>query len=99
MPELPATPALRHTVRTVDETTVVTLYGEIGLVTAIPLVGGQDALTAGMYPYRVLDLRVVSFIDCAGLRVLCPGPAPGPIGRLGRSRVSPVSADPPRPPP
>ncbi|MFC9080195.1 STAS domain-containing protein [Streptomyces sp. NPDC057062] len=71
MSELPATPVPPHTLRTVDETTVVTLYGEIDLVTAIPLVSGLDALTAGMYPDLVLDLRAVSFIDCAGLRVLC----------------------------
>ncbi|MFJ9566924.1 STAS domain-containing protein [Streptomyces fuscichromogenes] len=69
--ELPARPAPPDTVRTVDETTVVTLYGEIDLVTAIPLVSGLDALTAGTHPDLVLDLRAVSFIDCAGLSVLC----------------------------
>ncbi|MFE0546438.1 STAS domain-containing protein [Streptomyces sp. NPDC058891] len=69
--ELPARTAPPHTVRTVDETTVVTLYGEIDLVTVIPLVPGLDALTAGTHPDLVLDLRAVSFIDCAGLGVLC----------------------------
>lgn len=58
-------------VRTNDGTTVVTLYGEIDLVTAIPLASRLDTLSSGPRPDLVLDLRPVSFIDCAGLGVLC----------------------------
>ncbi|MFJ8330183.1 STAS domain-containing protein [Streptomyces sp. NPDC094437] len=63
--------APRHTVRTVDGTTVVTLRGEIDLAAADPLVPRLDALTSGPQPDLVIDLRPVSFMDCAGLRVLC----------------------------
>lgn len=58
-------------VRTVDGTTIVTLHGEIDLVTATPLTACLDALTSGPHPDLVIDLRAVSFIDCAGLGVLC----------------------------
>ncbi|WP_433917932.1 STAS domain-containing protein [Streptomyces canus] len=64
----PAPPLL---VRTIDGTTVVTLYGEIDLVAAISLASGLDALSSGPRPDLVLDLRLVSFIDCAGLGLLC----------------------------
>ncbi|MEU3980841.1 STAS domain-containing protein [Streptomyces sp. NPDC026672] len=65
-------PATRPTTgRTVDGTTVVTLRGEIDLLTATPLAARLDALTAGPRPDLVLDLRPVEFIDCAGLGVLC----------------------------
>lgn len=30
-----------------------------------------DNLTAAVHPDLVVDLRAVSFIDCAGLRLLC----------------------------
>lgn len=51
--------------------TVVTLYGEIDLVAAIPPASGLDVLSSGPRPDLVLDPRPVSFIDCAGLSVLC----------------------------
>lgn len=60
-----------RTVRGIDGATVVTLHGEIDLVTAIPLASRLDALTSGPHPDLVLDLRSVSFIDCSGLSVLC----------------------------
>jgi len=61
-----------HTVRgTTDGTTVVTLYGEIDLASAVPLESRLDALASEPHPDLVLDLRPVSFIDCAGLGVLC----------------------------
>ncbi|KUL20779.1 anti-anti-sigma factor [Streptomyces regalis] len=47
------------------------LHGEIDLVTAIPLAARLDTLTSAPSPDLVLDLRAVSFIDCAGLGVLC----------------------------
>ncbi|MFD9038877.1 STAS domain-containing protein [Streptomyces bottropensis] len=59
------------TVRTVGGHRVVTLRGEIDLAAAIPLSALLDALTSGPRPDLVLDLRPVSFIDCAGLGVLC----------------------------
>ncbi|WP_328437240.1 STAS domain-containing protein [Streptomyces sp. NBC_00444] len=57
--------------RTVGDTTVMELLGDIDILTA-PLVSVRiDALTAGPRPDLVLDLRRVSFIDCSGLRLLC----------------------------
>ncbi|EFL35758.1 anti-sigma-B factor antagonist [Streptomyces viridochromogenes DSM 40736] len=50
---------------------VVTLHDEIDLLTAPALRERLDLLTAGPRPDLVLDLRPVSFIDCAGLGVLC----------------------------
>ncbi|MFF7452446.1 MULTISPECIES: anti-sigma factor antagonist [unclassified Streptomyces] len=49
----------------------MTLHGEIDLVTAIPLASRLDVLSSDPHPDLVLDLRGVSFIDCAGLGVLC----------------------------
>jgi len=60
-----------HTERTDGGTTVVELRGEVDLLTA-PLISARlDMLTAGPHPDLVLDLRPVTFIDCAGLGVLC----------------------------
>ncbi|MFJ4682928.1 STAS domain-containing protein [Streptomyces sp. NPDC091377] len=67
----PTRPIPTPSVRTVDGTTVVALYGEIDLMTAAPLAARLDALTSGPRPDLVLDLREVTFIDCAGLSVLC----------------------------
>ncbi|MGY4742220.1 STAS domain-containing protein [Streptomyces sp. ATMOS53] len=64
-----STPYRAH--HTVGGATVVTLQGEIDLLAAPALVARLDALTAGPRPNLVLDLRPVSFIDCAGLGVLC----------------------------
>ncbi|MGX1561082.1 STAS domain-containing protein [Streptomyces sp. NPDC055506] len=57
--------------RTVGESTVVTLRGELDVRTAPGLTARLDALTAGPHPDLVLDLRPVAFIDCAGLGILC----------------------------
>ncbi|GAA2246397.1 STAS domain-containing protein [Streptomyces indiaensis] len=54
-----------------DTTRVVSLHGELDLLTAPALRAGLDRATAGPCPDLVLDLRQVSFIDCAGLGVLC----------------------------
>ncbi|MCX5095968.1 STAS domain-containing protein [Streptomyces sp. NBC_00365] len=51
--------------------TIVALHGEIDPLTATPLAERLDALTAHPNPDLVLDLRSVTFIDCAGLSVLC----------------------------
>ncbi|AYC43998.1 STAS domain-containing protein [Streptomyces griseorubiginosus] len=64
-------PVAAHTVRTVAGTTVVMPYGEIDLVTAIPLMSLLDSLTCGPDPDLVVDLTKVTFIDCAGLAALC----------------------------
>ncbi|MFH9403806.1 STAS domain-containing protein [Streptomyces sp. NPDC017638] len=63
--------ACRHTERAVGGTTVVQLYGEIDFFTPPPLAERLDELTAVSRPGLVVDLRAVSFIDCAGLRLLC----------------------------
>lgn len=60
-----STPPPEHTTR------VVTLHGELDLLTAPPLRDRLDMLSSGPCPDLVLDLRPVSFIDCAGLGVLC----------------------------
>ncbi|WP_371582139.1 STAS domain-containing protein [Streptomyces sp. NBC_01314] len=64
-----STPYRTH--RTVGGTTVITLQGELDVVTAPSLAARMDALTSGPRPDLVIDLRPVSFIDCAGLGVLC----------------------------
>ncbi|MFJ9348234.1 STAS domain-containing protein [Streptomyces sp. NPDC101237] len=71
MSENPTSPVPSSAVRTLDGTTVMTLHGEIDLKTSIPLMSRLDARTAGPCPDLVLDLSRVSFIDCAGLSVLC----------------------------
>ncbi|UUU19030.1 STAS domain-containing protein [Streptomyces sp. DSM 40750] len=63
--------APHHTERTVGETTVVELRGEIDIFTAPSLAARLDALTADQHPDLVLDLRVTAFIDCTGLGILC----------------------------
>ncbi|WP_171113581.1 MULTISPECIES: STAS domain-containing protein [Streptomyces] len=56
---------------TVGGTTVVTVRGEIDLLTAPGPAARLDVLTAGPCPDLVLDLGPVSFMDCTGLGVLC----------------------------
>lgn len=53
------------------ETAVVELRGELDILVAPPLTARLDDLTATRRPDLVVDLRAVSFIDCAGLRPLC----------------------------
>ncbi|MFF6953264.1 STAS domain-containing protein [Streptomyces iakyrus] len=67
MPDIPVRSARppEHTAR------VVTLHGELDLLTAPVLRARLDDVTAGPCPDLVLDLRPVSFIDCVGLGVLC----------------------------
>ncbi|KUN88662.1 anti-anti-sigma factor [Streptomyces bungoensis] len=62
------------------------MHGEIDIRAVLPLRARLDELTAGDRPYLVVDLRAVSFIDCAGLGLLCR--ARDRIGRRhGRLRV------------
>lgn len=63
--------APRHAERSVGGTTLVELRGEIDILTAPSLGVRLDDLTAVVLPDLVVDLRAVSFIDCAGLGVLC----------------------------
>ncbi|MFF8633582.1 STAS domain-containing protein [Streptomyces pilosus] len=58
------------TERTVGETTVVELRGEIDIFTAPSLTARLDA-TSGRHPDLVLDLRATAFIDCTGIGLLC----------------------------
>lgn len=79
-------PEFRLTERTVGEAAVARLHGEIDLRAVPPLRARLDELTAGDRPYLVVDLRAVSFIDCAGLGLLCR--ARDRVGRRhGRLRV------------
>ncbi|WP_330340208.1 STAS domain-containing protein [Streptomyces sp. NBC_00557] len=71
MVETLVTSAPRHTERAANGTTVVELRGEIDILTAPSLGARLDGLTAVVLPDLVVDLRAVSFIDCAGLGVLC----------------------------
>ncbi|MFD4878181.1 STAS domain-containing protein [Streptomyces sp. NPDC058420] len=71
MTEIHTTATLRSSERVIAGTTVVALSGEIDLLTAQPLSARLDMLTADPHPDLVLDLRTVSFVDCAGLGVLC----------------------------
>ncbi|MGW7386827.1 STAS domain-containing protein [Streptomyces sp. NPDC054794] len=71
MVETLITSAPRHTKRALGGTTVVELRGEIDILTAPALGARLDELTAAVLPDLVVDLRAVSFIDCAGLGVLC----------------------------
>ncbi|MEU6031481.1 STAS domain-containing protein [Streptomyces tauricus] len=63
--------ACHHFAHVIDGTTVVELRGEIDIATASPIAARLDTVTAGPCPDLVLDLRAVSFIDCAGLSILC----------------------------
>ncbi|MFD9903121.1 STAS domain-containing protein [Streptomyces sp. NPDC059063] len=47
------------------------LYGDVDLLAAPAVTAHLDTLTAGPYPDLILDLRAVTFIDCAGLGLLC----------------------------
>ncbi|MFE9311547.1 STAS domain-containing protein [Streptomyces sp. NPDC088353] len=71
MSERPTGPAVNHAERMVGTTTVVTLSGDVDLVTKLSLAARLDALTDKPRPDLVLDLRPVPFIDCAGLGLLC----------------------------
>ncbi|WP_435885500.1 STAS domain-containing protein [Streptomyces collinus] len=77
MPDIPGTsaPLPEHTAR------VVTLHGELDLLTAPALRVRLDDVTAGPCPDLVLDLRPVSFIDCGA-----GGPVPGTEPRPGAAR-------------
>ncbi|MDX3804062.1 STAS domain-containing protein [Streptomyces sp. AK04-3B] len=74
----------------VGGTIIVTLQGEIDVVAAPALAAHLDTLTAGRRPDLVLDLRPVSFIDCAGLGVLCRARNRARSGQ-GRLRLVTVS--------
>ncbi|MFF7356162.1 MULTISPECIES: STAS domain-containing protein [Streptomyces] len=70
--------------------TVVSLHGEIDLLTAPTVSERLDALTAYPRPDLILDLRPVTFIDCAGLSVLCRARNRA-LARCGRLRLVTVS--------
>jgi len=66
--------------------TVLEMRGEIDLATAPSLSARLDTLTARSRPDLVLDLRRVSFIDCAGLGILCRARS-RTLARQGRLRL------------
>ncbi|GAA1899297.1 STAS domain-containing protein [Streptantibioticus ferralitis] len=57
--------------RAVGRILVVELHGEVDFVSARAVKSRIDALTAGRRQVVLMDLRPVTFIDCAGLSVLC----------------------------
>ncbi|MGY4978375.1 STAS domain-containing protein [Streptomyces sp. 900105755] len=63
--------ATYRTTRTDAGTTVVTLHGDLDLLAVPVLSVALDDLTSGAAPDLVLDLSPVSFVDCAGLGLLC----------------------------
>lgn len=71
MADNPLRSALSPAERTAGESTVVTLAGEMDLLTAPGLTARLDPLTASPHSDLVLDLRPVVFIDCTGLGILC----------------------------
>ncbi|MEV7144119.1 STAS domain-containing protein [Streptomyces tauricus] len=76
----------RHFAHVVNGTTVVELRGEIDIATTPPIAARLDTLTGGPCPDLVLDLRAVSFIDCAGLGLLCRARS-RVLARRGRLRL------------
>jgi anti-anti-sigma factor len=66
--------------------TVVEALGEIDIASAGLLEEHLDASTAGPEPDVLVDLRLVDFFDCSGLRVLCRAEARA-TQRGGRLRV------------
>ncbi len=57
--------------RTVGRVLVVELHGEVDFVAARSIRSCLDRVTARRRPLLLMDLRPVTFIDCAGLGVLC----------------------------
>ncbi|MFH8365638.1 STAS domain-containing protein [Streptomyces sp. NPDC018031] len=67
--------------------TLVEIVGELDIVAAGSARPCLDALVrAGRHPDIVLDLRGVTFVDCAGLSVLCRV-RNGVLERSGRLRL------------
>lgn len=77
--------------RVVGGTTLVEVRGDLDMLTASSLAARLDELTAGRRPDVVLDLRGVSFVDCAGLGMLCRA-RNRVLARRGRLRL--ISDDP-----
>ncbi|MFI7387232.1 STAS domain-containing protein [Streptomyces sp. NPDC049813] len=59
------------TEHSVGGTLVVAPQGEIDMAVVPGLTARLDVLTADPLPDLVLDLRAVTFVDCAGLGALC----------------------------
>ncbi|MEU2060343.1 STAS domain-containing protein [Streptomyces sp. NPDC013455] len=66
--------------------TVVSLRGDIDLLSVATLSERLDALTAHTRPDLVVDLRSVTFIDCTGLGALCRA-RNRTLARQGRLRL------------
>ncbi|MDT3397979.1 STAS domain-containing protein [Streptomyces sp. B1866] len=64
-------PAFGVRVRTLGGTTVVEIWGELDLYAASRISVRIDTLVPAEVSDLVLDLRPVTFMDCAGLSLLC----------------------------
>jgi anti-anti-sigma factor len=71
--------------------TVVKLRGEIDISAAPAVTARLDDLTSTGQPHVIVDLRLVTFIDCSGLGTLCRARrrALSRNGRLGLVVVDP----------
>ncbi|MEU6394698.1 STAS domain-containing protein [Streptomyces sp. NPDC046939] len=56
---------------TVGDMTVLELRGDLDIAVTPVITARLDALTAGPHPDLAVDLRAVTFMDCAALAVLC----------------------------
>ncbi|MEU3464134.1 STAS domain-containing protein [Streptomyces sp. NPDC006733] len=74
-----------HT-HTHGDCTVVPLRGEIDLLTAPGLSRFLDALTAGLHPDLLIDLRQVEFLDGSGISTLVRARSRA-VAREGRLRL------------
>ncbi|MFI0237879.1 STAS domain-containing protein [Streptomyces sp. NPDC016845] len=59
------------TEHSVGDTHVVALHGEIDVAAVPRITAHLDVLTTAPFPDVVVDLREVTFVDCAGLGALC----------------------------
>jgi anti-sigma B factor antagonist len=71
MTESPRTWSPHRAEHTVGGTTVVTLYGDVDLLTVPALKARLDSLTPDGHPDLVIGLSAVDFIGCCATGVLC----------------------------
>ncbi|MGY0058565.1 STAS domain-containing protein [Streptomyces sp. LZ34] len=64
-------PAFGVRVRVLDGVTVAEITGELDIFAAARISARLDSLARAARPDLVLDLRMVTFLDCAGVSLLC----------------------------